>query len=1316
MRNLRNIKDTCIEFPRDHEGNFTPISATAWDPSDDSLVCAFGPTSDDPLLSLKRFPKDAFNPEHGLKIASWDAPSPNPDLATDKVLNLHCFADTRTIVLILAGGDIILVREEPEPGQDPIEIVGSVDSGIAAARWSPDEELLVIATSEDTVLFMTRDFESTANVAQSSEDVKVSDHVSVGWGKKETQFEGRGAKALRDPTVPEHVDEGTLDESDDGRTSITWRGDGQFVAINAVIKDERWRRIIRFYTREGVLDSVSAPVDRMGGALSWKPSGQLVAAIQHPKDHPEDTVQVVFFERNGLRHGEFSLRLSPEVMNDVDDKIHLSWNVDSTVLAVTVGRMVQLWTTANYHWYLKQEIIFNEPNKTRPVSAVWHPEKPLRLVCDDGLEMRSLDFNLDIACGPVTPPHDTGLVAVIDGHILRLTPLRRANVPPPQAYAEIDLPFPAVDVAFSRTGTEMAVLHAASISLWTCDYSAKPIQPATMTKVVEMPSVAERLPITRQIAISPDNRIISICSGPNRQDAVLASGHFDVNYATVIPLFETITTVFSTSEHKQLLCESTKAELFSISLAQEGFAELIPSEIKLPVACPKVAVWHGVEQNVTIGLTAGGVMHVLSDYKPLKIPGCTSFALAPSHLIYTTSQHLLKFIHLHDGELEVPADEPEKDERCRNVERGAKLVTVMPSAYSLVLQMPRGNLETIYPRALVLTGIRASINDKDYKKAFKICRVQRVDMNILHDYAPEQFVQNIELFVKQVKKTEYIDLVLTSLSEENVAETMYKETLRATTNEPVPGGHTAQATSGINAPSKVNSICDAFIAVLQKDRAKHLQSIVTAHVSKEPADLEAGLQLVSEIRKDGSEKQLVHAVEHICFLADVNRLYETALGLYDLDVALLVAQQSQKDPKEYLPYLQNLLDQQPLRQRFAIDNDLKRYRKALTHLHAMGEFDELKAFIGKHELYGAAMELYRYDDAKIHELMGLYAQYLSSRNRYEDAGIAYDFVKDYAQAYEAYRSASMWRESLASAALVPVTDSELSTLAQDLAAGQEESKDFVAAATIYVDYLDDLPTALRLLCKANKFAEAMRLAVQHKKPELIAKVVDQGLVESSASMTELLADMKTQLNEQVPRIRELRQKKAEDPMAFLGEADDAGGDVPDNLSIAPSEATTSGGTLMTRYTNRSTGTLATNATRKTSKNRRREERKRAKGKKGTVYEEEYLVNSVVRLIERLNSTSEDVTSLLHGLMRRAMRERAVAVEVAMAEVVAACKVSIEQVFDSHAPEVKAGGDVQTEGEHRPWGGQGVHWEALSAAGKRVEAPMLKAFERLSLLQ
>ena len=40
--------------------------------------------------------------------------------------------------------------------------------------------------------------------------------------------------------------------------------------------------------------------------------------------------------------------------------------------------------------------------------------------------------------------------------------------------------------------------------------------------------------------------------------------------------------------------------------------------------------------------------------------------------------------------------------------------------------------------------------------------------------------------------------------------------------------------------------------------------------------------------------QAEKAVEHMCFLADVNRLYEHALGLYDLELTLLVAQQSQK--------------------------------------------------------------------------------------------------------------------------------------------------------------------------------------------------------------------------------------------------------------------------------------------------------------------------------------------------------------------------------------------------------------------------------------
>lgn len=87
----------------------------------------------------------------------------------------------------------------------------------------------------------------------------------------------------------------------------------------------------------------------------------------------------------------------------------------------------------------------------------------------------------------------------------------------------------------------------------------------------------------------------------------------------------------------------------------------------------------------------------------------------------------------------------------------------MPSIFALVLQMPRGNLETIYPRALVLVGIRESIDKKKYRKAFLACRNHRVDMNILHDHAPQQFISNVSLFVEQVQKVEHIDLFLSQL-------------------------------------------------------------------------------------------------------------------------------------------------------------------------------------------------------------------------------------------------------------------------------------------------------------------------------------------------------------------------------------------------------------------------------------------------------------------------------------------------------------------------------------------------------------------------
>lgn len=77
--------------------------------------------------------------------------------------------------------------------------------------------------------------------------------------------------------------------------------------------------------------------------------------------------------------------------------------------------------------------------------------------------------------------------------------------------------------------------------------------------------------------------------------------------------------------------------------------------------------------------------------------------------------------------------------------------------------MPRGNLETIFPRAMVLAAIRKRIDELDYVGAFAYCRTQRVDMNLLYDYKPTQFLANVGLFLSQLQDVSYIDLFLSSL-------------------------------------------------------------------------------------------------------------------------------------------------------------------------------------------------------------------------------------------------------------------------------------------------------------------------------------------------------------------------------------------------------------------------------------------------------------------------------------------------------------------------------------------------------------------------
>ncbi|KAL2160879.1 hypothetical protein VTH06DRAFT_1076 [Thermothelomyces fergusii] len=1331
MRNLRNIAHGVFRVP---DSSSTPaarrISASCWDVARDEVIIACGPQPGDSRIELLRVVRHAQHVSPAQLqshiIASWDAPAANEDGAPDVIRGLHYFSDTLTACVIMAGGDIITVTEDEEaiaaPGEAHVEIVGTLSPSIAAARWSPDEELLVIATGDAKVVFMSRSFDVIAEVALSPDDLKLSKHVSVGWGKKETQFQGKGAKAkaLRDPTIPEKVDEGAPSPNDDGRCSISWRGDGAYVAVNFL--QEGVRRVIRVYSREGELDSVSEPVDGLEGSLSWRPEGNLIAGIQRLPDR----VDVAFFERNGLRHGQFTLR-RPASAPDALEDVALEWNPDSTVLAVILRDRVQLWTMGNYHWYLKQEIICGQPadavaRHQRPVFS-WHAEKPLLLAAAAANKLLVDEYAFVVSRGLVNAPYDHGAVAVIDGQTIKFTPFRTCNPPPPMAMCELEVESPVVDVAFASDCSAMAVLHHIGVSFFALDAKGSRL---ARPRLVAMASFG------KELSQMHDESLLQLgFSTPTEVQVLQMAGDLELlrydfgsesskTWSTTDASFVATITSPSSASIRGVVAQHLDGRLTSIS--SEGRSAL---PIRFPTFLPWASCTTHADAFLAFGLSRNGHLYANSR---LLAKNCTSFLVTDSHLIFTTSNHFVKFVHLApEEELDVPGDDPEKDERCRSIERGGRLVTAIPTKMTLVLQMPRGNLETIYPRAMVLAGIRRLVERKEYGAAFATCRTQRVDMNILFDHRPTQFLENVGLFLEQVKDPANVDLFLSSLKDEDVTQTMYRDTRS--------GGPAALQPSEprtASKPGKTNTICDAFLTRLRAQKKANLQNIITAHVCKNPPALDDGLLVVAELMQE-DETLAERAVEHICFLADVNQLYDHALGLYDLDLTLLVAQQSQRDPREYLPFVQELHKMPLLERKFTIDDRLEHWEKALDHLKALNNFEEVKKYVVKHKLYQYALAIYRHEEQHHRAITDLYAAYLKSTSRFKEAGLAYESLGNFADATDCYLKAgvSCWRECLYAAQQQqpPLSPARFSELATSVADALREAKDHAAVATIYLDYLASVPAAVQHLCKAYLFADALRLVALHNRPDLLSTAVDTGLADAFSSSTEFLADCKAQLGAQVPRIAELRRKAREDPLAFYEGENPLGGqagEIPDDVSVAASSRLSTSASLFTRYTGKagSVGTAGSNVSRATSRNRRREEKKRARGRKGTVYEEEYLVNSVRRLIERVEATKPEIERLVFGLVRRGMAERARAVEDLMVQVLNRCRKAAEEVWPPAAAGEERGGVQEAEGGgardpaaegYRPGGAEGVLFDSLEALRTKQTPPVVGAFERLSLL-
>ncbi|KAI0076404.1 IkappaB kinase complex IKAP component [Panus rudis PR-1116 ss-1] len=1199
-----------------------------------------------------------FNSPSYLVSNPWSSSGESPH----ELVSFKFLPDSRTLALIMRQGDIATASLEDEIVA--VDVVGSVEAGIMSASWSPDDSLLVLATGDDKLILMTSTFDVVSETTLHPADFGEDAPINVGWGSKQTQFHGSLGKAAAQAPKPSVIGSSP---DDDTLPRISWRGDGAFFSVSVLSRPEApegsdkplRHRKFRVYSHAGILQSTSEPTPGLEHVLFWRPSGNWIVSTQRYGFEGggvgrEGRHDLVLFERNGLRRGEFEIQtaLAKPSGNQVgksetSDKKwgyrvkEVGWSSDSNILSIWVekdaGDIVQLWTTGNYHWYLKHEITAPPTPEGQPgrfTSVTWHPENASNLVLTTTTQVIQRTYAWETYASRSKPPGDSGSVAVLDGASILLTPFRSQNVPPPMSAYQLTVPqspfapvLPQsvpVHLSFSQKRDVLAIL-------WESGYleltdlqtrlgpgKGKIMDPQRLWSggVVESNEnnyeVSGRFHQVTQWISERDNE------GGVLQIAVLGSSATDVvNILTIeegnvkrldVNLPERNGRLLH-SDHT-LSWQSPKGQVYDYDSSSGIFVPVSD----FPEFCfesERVSVI--VEGNVTpiyVGLSNSNQLYIANDQRHRVLASnVNSFFVASGFLIYTTTAHTSQYaplVELHPllEALESPVPEWES----RRVERGSRIVTVVPSTMSLVLQMPRGNLETIHPRPLVMRIVRQDFDRREYAKAFSACRRHRIDLNVFVEHNRPAFLQDISLFVDQVNDADHINLFLTNIGQ-----------------GPLPD-------------NVVSQVCDSIRVELEKrDLKKYVNSILTAHVVKRPPDHESALATLLRLREN--EPQLVEdAVKYIIFLVDAEKLFDTALGMYDFSLVLLIAQHSQKDPREYLPFLRELRALDKYYQRFRIDDHLKRYEKALKNLSLAGSerFDEAMAYVEKHQLYDAALSIWR-DTDKYETVLSLYGDWLFERREFRDAAFVYRKAKHAQKAMLAHERALDWQELFELAVLEGVSEGDISATAYRVAEDLSSKKRYQDSARVLLDYAKDVREAVISLVQGHSFSEARRIITLNSKLELLEDVIYPAALESRAQIAEEIGEMKEQLRKQVQRLRELRVKKIEEPDAFYGteDAELHDVDVMTDVSMAP--------TAFTRYT--VAPSTASRTSKRSSRSKRKMERKVGSGRKGTVDEEEYLLRSIAKLVGRFNATRNEGTHLLPHLFQFTEEHKAEGIEL-----------------------------------------------------------------------
>ena len=1111
------------------------------------------------------------------------------------------------IVCLSRNGAIVTI--DPSTGEANLE--GEFDNGLEAGVWSPDGEILLLVTKTDD-----------------EEDHEKKTCVLLSMN---TQFD-----VLAEVQIDQFMSsDNNNNDDDDVAVTACWQTDGSQCAVSSVNDGVRY---VRIYDRETLqLKSVGRSEDgsgkmvpRLRPPLSWAGGGcsGLLASVQRKS---KKTQQVVFFEPNGLRHRDFALR-HPTLR-----VLGLCWNVASDLLAVALRKeeghddenacdRLQLWNRSNYHWSMKYE--WKYPNQ-QIAQFKFHEEHSNRLWVALGPSWIEYQLQWDPSTVRLssTAMDSTCLAVHVDGCNLNMTPFDKAVVPPPMFAATITTPEDIREIRFNRvdhSSNVVALLYLSNetFCLVTRDHSSRSGLIASFEYPDGLKSIAwaddggiDVSTIGQYQICGESDELLEVvavsCEAGNTLCDRLVVIQIDKTNALasvkqVLPLDGVVLRLVAWSDS----ADGVLVELDDASLLEYDTNEgLCPSQAEpLLEPCPWIeALRHPhmftsgddelpSSRRLVVGLSSRLRLYC---HDRLLASTASSFILSTAHgmLCYALSGSQYQLRSLPLAELVTFDPLMGSDENfalegyeVRNIERGSKLVAVVPSEPEAVLQMPRGNLEGIYPRALVLPHLMTQIVRREFGTAFVTMRRQKVDLNLIVDMDPRGFVSDggAEKFVEQVKSIDHMNLFISCLQDFNITQFRHQipqwlPVLRQ--NQKGPGD--------FDYTTKVNQVCQKVRGIMLEaertgqtlggrdvPKGHFLLPVLSTFAKENPPKLEEALGLIRErafasVPPNNKKPPLFSeksqsSIQYLAFLADYELLFKTALGMYDYDMARAVARNSQMDPKVYLPLLKRLRTLPGFYAKYEVDVRLQRYGLALENLHssstaeedlvgveavegqfAVGNtFDHAMELIQAHKLHESALQLYSRDKDKQGTILESLGQRLLQEKSYRVATTVFLSITppNLQAAKDAARKARDWRsyfslvdQSTNGDENVDIRNRQIAyDIAQELAAGadtQSLREAQASAARILLDYSNDVSGAVDMLVSAEMWAEAHRIGQLHSRPDLIKRCLDAavGYAHSALSDFEDRASSFGESNRRYAEVIKLRKAAIRESGILPGE-------------------------------------------------------------------------------------------------------------------------------------------------------------------------------------